>query len=241
MANDTRDPDHTPVSWLRTTVGQLWRDALSVYYANTPVWRWLKSGALVFFGFFLWSAASLVLSVRPDWGVLTYVAAYGIVLVLWGPLTHMAIVPLVIRLRRTAQHPITKTIARQGSKLNLSVFFAIVIVLGTFPAGPTVLDFGGGIGIGGDGDGGVSASIDCDADEETVTCLVTADGEQVDHVVVLTGGEQIAQDSDRPFEVAVAIDDLAEVVGQKEFEIEVRNAEGETLARFVRTVPEVRS
>lgn len=242
MSNDTRGFEllGAPVTWLRATVGQAWRDLLSIYYTNTPVWRWLKSGTLVFFGFFLWTGSSMILSVQPDWWILRYSAAYGIVLILWGPLTHMLVVPLAIRLRRTAQHPVTRAFARQGSKINLSVFLVIVLVLGTFPVGPTVLDFGSGIPLTGDDSEEVSATLSCEADEETITCLLEADSERVDHVVVRSGGEEIARVDERPFETQFAIDDVQEVVGQKEFVIEARSADGETLARFVRTVTGVR-
>jgi len=50
------------LSFVRRVLIQAWRDLLSVYYANTPIWRLFKSAGLLFFGFFCWSASSLVLS-----------------------------------------------------------------------------------------------------------------------------------------------------------------------------------
>lgn len=216
---------------------QLWRDALSVYYANTPVWRWLKSGTLVFFGLFLWSASNLLLSNVPEWTWLYYVMAYGFVLILWGPLTHIVIVPLVIRVRRTAEHPVVRTVGRQASKLNLTVFFAIVLVLGTAPIAPMTLDFGSAIG---SDSPDVNPDIECEASDDEITCLVE-DLEAVDHVVVTSGDREVTRDDEPPYELTFRIDDLEEIVGQKQFTIEVRDADGERIQRQVHTVPAVRS
>lgn len=214
---------------------RLWRDLLSVYYTNTPVWRWLKSGTLVFFGFFLWVSGALLYAFQPEWGWLTYVMAYGFVLILWGPLTHMLVVPLAIRLRRTAQHPVTRTFARQASKINLTVFFALVILLGMAPISPMMLDFTGFVGS--DGSPDVSAQIDCETDDELVTCLVETD-ESVDHVVVLSGGDELDRaDGPSPFTLEFQRTDAEEVVGQKQFTVELRDDDGDTLRRYVRTVP----
>lgn len=226
---------------LRTTAvqlpRQLWRDALSVYYANTMIWRWLKSGALVFLGFFCWAAANLLLSNRPDWTWLTYPMAYGFVLVLWGPLTHLVIVPTAIRLRRTAQRPLVRTIAQQASKLNLSVFFAIVLVLGTVPMGPMVLDFQ--YGLGSEDSTYVDPDIECTATDEEVTCSVEA-VEGIGSVAALTGDRELAVDDEPPYELKFAVDDVEEVVGQQQFTVEVRDEDGEVLRQSVRTVASAR-
>jgi hypothetical protein len=71
---------------------QGWRDLLSVYYANTAVWRWLKSGTLVFFGFFLWAGSTVLQSVT-GWTFLNYTMAYGFLLLAWGPFTHSSSSP----------------------------------------------------------------------------------------------------------------------------------------------------
>lgn len=214
---------------------QLWRDLLSVYYTNTPVWRWLKSGTLVFFGFFLWVSGALLYAFQPEWGWLTYVMAYGFVLILWGPLTHMLVVPVAIRLRRTARHPIARTVAKQASKINLTVFFALVVVLGTAPISPMLFDVTGFVGA--DGSPDVSAAIECDVDDELVACLVET-GDGVDHVVALSGGEEIDRaDGPSPFALEFHSTEAEEVVGQKQVTVELRDGEGETLRRYVQTVP----
>ncbi|RQG95347.1 hypothetical protein [Natrarchaeobius chitinivorans] len=213
---------------------RLWRDLLSVYYTNTPVWRWLKSGTLVFFGFFLWVATSLLYSFQSEWGWLTYVMAYGFVLILWGPLTHMVVVPLAIRLRRTANHPVARAFSRHASKVNLSVFLLVVIVLGAVPIGPMMLDVTGFVG--GDGSPDVSADVDCETDDQLVTCLVETD-DRVDHVVVLSGNRELDRaDGSPPFTLEFDRADAEEVVGQKQFTVELRDGDGDTLRRYVQTV-----
>jgi hypothetical protein len=76
----------------RRILRQAWADLLSVYYANTPVWRWLKSGGLVLFGLAVWSGANVLYSYVPEWEGLTYVMAYGFLVIIWGLLTHFLVV-----------------------------------------------------------------------------------------------------------------------------------------------------
>lgn len=210
-----------------------WRDAKSIYYANTPLWRWLKSGSLVLFGLFCWSGAAVLLSYRPDWGFLTYVMAYGFLLVGWGPLTHFLIVPLVIRVRRTATHPTTRWLTRHGSKLNLTIFFTLVIVFGTLTPGIMMLEFSGALAPGSNGD--VDPDLSCSTTDDIVECHLS-DSTGIDHVVVTTGGREIVRLDEPPFEFTIRIDELETVTGQKQFTVELRDAEGSTLRRHVRTL-----
>lgn len=210
-----------------------WRDAKSIYYANTPLWRWLKSGALVLFGLFCWSGAALLLSYRPDWESLTYVIAYGFLLVIWGPLTHFVFVPFIIRLRRTARHPTTRWLSRHGSKLNLTIFFALVVVFGALTPGIMMLDFSGAIGS--DSDADVDPELSCSVDDELLKCHLS-DPTGIDHVVVTTGGREVVRLEEPPFEFAIHTDDLETVTGQKQFTVELRDTDGSTLRRYVRTL-----
>ena len=233
MTDRQPSPSETSiVGSLRRLLRRYWNDLLSVYYANTPIWRVLKSVSLLFFGFFCWSAAALLLSYRPEWTFLYYVMAYGFVLILWGPLTHFVIVPLVIRLRRTAEHPVTRTITRHGSKLNLSVFIVIVIVLGTAPISPMLLDFG--TIAGDDGQPDVNPDLLCTNDGEVIECELS-DPTGIDHVVVTSGERELTTETDPPFAFEIHEDDLVEVVGQKQFVVELRDEDGETLRRYART------
>lgn len=222
-----------PLSYFRRIIRQAWRDFVSIYYANTIVWRWLKSGALLFFGFFCWSGASVLMSYRQDWTFLWYVLSYGFVLIFWGPLTHLVLVPLIIRLRRTANHPIARLFARKGTKINLTVFFVIVLILGTFPVSPMVLDFS--VPDVGGGGQDVDPTLFCSKTDEVIHCHMT-NTEGIDHVVITSAGNEIERVDDPPFAFDIQIADLTAVRNQKQFTVEVRDADGDTLRRFVRYV-----
>jgi len=212
-------------------VRQAWRDLLSVYYANTPVWRWLKSGSLVFLGLFLWMSGNVLLAYWTDSVTVRYALAYGFVLILWGPLTHLLVVPAVIR-RRTAENPTVRRIVRHGSKINFATFLVIVAVVGTLAPGVMLLDFSSGFGTDG---GDVTAELVCQTDSDPITCeLETAAG--VDHVVLLAGGEEIDRNDEPPYAVSAPRDSLSEGPSGSQFVIELRGPDGDTLRRFVRTV-----
>jgi hypothetical protein len=217
----------------RRILGQAWRDLLSVYYANTPVWRWLKSGGLVLLGLAVWSGANVLHSYVPEWDFLTYVMAYGFLVIIWGPLTHFLVVPGIIRLRRTADGGLERSIARHGSKLNLSVFVVLVVVLGTLTPGVMMLEFSGTLGDSGSGD--VTADLVCDPGEETVTCRLE-EPSGFDHVVVTSGDRRLERIEEPPYEFTVQRDELAETRNGAEFVVELKAEDGTTLRRFVRTV-----
>lgn len=206
---------------------------LSIYYANTPIWRYLKSGGLAVLGLFCWSAASLLYSYRPDWTFLYYVMSYGFVLVLWGPLTHFVIVPLVIRLRRTADHPVTRVISRHGSKLNLTTFLVIVIVLGAFPVAPMTLDFAGPLSD--DSAADVSTDLVCEQEDDLLTCHLT-DPAGVDDVVVTSAGEEVTDVDDPTAEFEIRVDDLEEVMGTHQYTVELHDEDGNLVGVFRRSV-----
>lgn len=213
-------------------VKQAWRDLLSIYYANTPIWRVLKTGALLFLGFFLWMGGNVLFAYWPDVTALQYVMAYGFVLLLWGPLTHFVVVPTIIRFRRTAEHPAVRTFLSHASKLNFSLFLLVVVVVGTLVPGAMVLEFQSGFV---DGDSTVEAEIECETGSDTVSChLPKSNG--VDHVVLLSGGEQLDRADEPPYRVTAQRDALTEGPTGKQYVVELRNADDETLRRFVRTV-----
>jgi hypothetical protein len=226
-----REAHDSTVQWVRAVLAGMWRDLVSVYYANTLVWRGLKSGALVFLGFFCWVGGNLTLS-YVDWTPLYYVIAYGFALLLWGPLTHLVVVPLVIRLRRTGRHPVTRAFSKHGSKLNLTVFVLIVLVLGT--ALPGVMTFEFGVDTGGSAPD-VSGDLQCTKTSGAVRCAI-ANPSGVDRVAVLSGGETVAVDRDPPFEFEVRISELASINEQRQFTVELRDGNGDTLRRYVRQV-----
>jgi len=216
-------------------IKQAWRDLLSIYYTNTPAWRWMKSGALFFMAFFLWTGSSVMLSVKPGWTFLHYSMAYGFVLILWGPLTHLAIVPLTIRLRRTAKHPLVRKAAINSGRLNITVFLLLVVLVGTFAPGTIMLGFSPSDG-GNAGEPNVNGDVVCDFND-VISCHVE-DGQGIDHVAVVSDGEVIATADEPPFEVEFDRDDVAETRTGPEFQVQFRDENDQILRRFVRTVPD---
>jgi hypothetical protein len=228
---DATDPG-SPLQWTRRTLRGAWNDLRSVYYANTPIWRLLKSAALVFLGLFCWAGANLLLSYRPDWGFLWVVLAYGFLLILWGPLTHFVVVPMVIRLRRTGDHPVSRWVSRHGSKLNLTVFVLLVALLAANPLAIMTFQFqlpaGGGES--------VDPQLQCTRSGETVHCHLS-DSRGIDHVHVYDGsGDLIVEDREPPFDFDVELADLEASDGEREFTVELRDANDELLRRYRRPV-----
>lgn len=218
-------------STVRSYARQFWRDLLSVYYANTPIWRWLKSGALLFLGVGLWAASAVVYSVT-DWQVILYVMAYGFLLIFWGPFTHMVVVPLTIRLRRTAETKPARMFSRNSGKINLAIFFTCVITLATFAPGLMMLDFSPSVNSSGPD---VSGDLVCDSGEEVVTCEI-ADPQGIDHVVVISGGGTLRTVEGPPFEFELQREELDETRTGLRFEVEYRDSDGNTLDRRVERV-----
>jgi multidrug resistance efflux pump len=142
-------------------------------------------------------------------------------------------VPLAIRLRRTAERPFVRSLARHASKLNFSTFLLVVVVVGALAPGVMLLEFSPGAGTGGST---VTADVACDAGESTVSCRVDVTGE-VDHVAVVAGGEVIRTLDEPPYAFEVERSELAETGVGRQFVVELRDADGDTLRRFVQTAP----
>ena len=227
--NDERSTTRWPVV---AVIRQLWRDFLSVYYANTRTWRWLKSGTLVVFGFFLWTGGAVLFAVRPEWGWLTFVMAYGFVLIIWGPLTHVGILPLVIRLRRKSTTSTGRTLLRHASKINLTTFLLIVIVVGTISPSVMLFEFGSNLG-GPTND--VSGSLECDVGDDVIMCEIV-DPAGFDRLVVLAGADTITTVSDPPYRVTIDRGDLVDTRVGHEFIVELRARDDTTLKRWIEVV-----
>jgi len=222
----------TIVATIRGYVRQSWRDLLSVYYANTPIWRWLKSGALLFLGIGLWAGGSAVHSVT-GWRPILYVMAYGFLLIVWGPFTHMALVPLTIRLRRNAQSKVGRVFSRNSGKINLTIFALCIIALATFAPGVMLLDFS--LSTSGDSGPTVSGDLVCESGEDTVSCEVI-DPQGIDHVVVFADDERIDRIEGPPFNFTVDNSDLTETRSGQQFIVEYRDSDGNRLQRLVKRV-----
>lgn len=231
--SDSTTPAHpgSPITWVRTVVRSAWNDLKSIYYANTLIWRALKSATLLFLGFFCWSGANLLLSYQPEWGWLYVIMAYGFALLLWGPLTHLLIVPLVVRIRRAGRGGPWRIIARHGSKINLSVFLVIVLVLASFPPGVMTFEFQ--VPAGGGGGSSVNPDLQCTRSGEAIHCHLS-DSRGIDQVVVSTGGETLQTIEEPPYDFDVNRADLATVNGDKQFAVELLDEDGNTIRRYIR-------
>lgn len=220
-----------PVAWLKGLLAGGWRQMRSVYYANSFSWRWLKSGALFFMGFFFWTSSNILLSFHPGWTWLYYPMAYGFLLIPYGPFTHLVMVPLTIRLRRQG-HPFAKHL----TKTNLGVFVALVLLLGTYPPGVMALEFGGG----GDDVPDVDPDLICtaaetDAGDRAVHCHLS-NSTGIDRIVVTSAGEELERDDDPPFAFTIPERAFNEVVGNKQFQVDLLTADGQLIRRYTRSV-----
>lgn len=194
----------------------------------------MKSGALVFLGGFLWAGSLVLLSVRPQWTALYLLVAYGFLLVFWGPLTHLGIVPLVLRFRRQGSHPVTRFLGRHGGKLNLTIFISLVIVLAAVQPSFMLLEFS--LPLADDPSPSVQGELTCEGPiDGLITCEVR-NAQGIDHVVILSGGVELARADEPPFHVKFHTDDLVETRIGKEYRVQYRNADGSILQQRVRTV-----
>jgi len=221
------------LSTVRGFARQGWRDLLSVYYANTPAWRWLKSAALVFLGFFLWMGGLALLSVEPGWTFLHYAMAYGLLVIFWGPFTHFVVVPMTIRLRRNATSDAARWLSRNSGKVNLAIFFSLVIVIGTIAPSFMLLEFSPSLPGGDSAD--VSGELVCETGAEQVTCHVE-NPQGIHRVVARSGDQQLAVAEEPPFRFEVDRDEVTETRAGEEFVVEFQDEDGSTLQRFVQRV-----
>ncbi|MFB6196438.1 MAG: hypothetical protein ABEI80_09725 [Haloplanus sp.] len=230
----TDGSSRTPTELLGDSLTNAWRTMRSVYYANSPSWRFLKSGALVFFGFFLWSASNLLLSYQPGWTWLYYPMSYGFLLIVYGPVHHFVVIPLALRLRRRGGTE--SSVGRRLPTAGLVVFLIAVVVLGTAPTAPVVFDFQSSLeGAGADINPDLLCTKSTTDGETHVHCHLT-ESKGIDHVVVMSGGERVAIDRTPPFEFEVRSSQLTSVTGEPQFQVVLRDADGTTIRRYTRTL-----
>lgn len=78
------------------------------------------------------------------------------------------------------------------------------------------------------------------ANDTVIHCHLSG-SEGIDSVVVVeSGGEEILVDSDPPFEFNVPEGELNEVVGRKQFQVVLRDGDGETIRRYTRSASLIR-
>ncbi|MFB6228072.1 MAG: hypothetical protein ABEH88_05745 [Halobacteriales archaeon] len=235
MSDDVTD---SPLRTLRRLARSGWRTMLTIYYANSVSWRLLKSGALVFLGFFAWAGASILLSYRPGWTFLHYLQAYGFLLVGYGPFHHLVVIPIYQRLRRRGRH-----LSLGGHfhlpNWSLAVFVALVIVLGTFPAGAMTIDFTSALG---DAGVDVDPALLCVKGEHEngtdVHCHLS-ESEGIDRVVVRSGDRTILTDEEPPFDFTVRGAQLESRRGEKRVVVDLLDADGSLIRRYTRKLSRI--
>jgi len=221
-------------------VSSAWSTLKTVYWANSPSWRVLKAGALLFFGFFLWAGSNILHSYNTGLDLLYYPMAYGFVLIVYGPLHHLVVIPLAVKWRRSGDDT-RRTLGRRGPTAMLTVFLVVVLVLGTLPAGAMTVDFGSG---GGDGAADIDPELSCvkttTGDAASVDCeLEAVDG--VGRIVVESGGETVRTVEDPPYAFTLDESEVGEVMGEEQFTARLEDEDGNFVRRYTRrlaVVPE---
>lgn len=236
MTDDRAGPDDgpgaAPTLDLTSAIGSAWNALRTVYYANSLSWRFMKAGALLFFGFFLWAGANVVYSINPELTALQYPMAYGFALIVYGPIHHLVVIPLALRWRRAAG--IRQRLGKRLPTSMLVVFVAVVVVLGTFPAGPMLVDFQGALQSSG---GDISPDLLCTKSTgengTSVHChLAQSDG--IDRIVVRSGDSRLLVDGDPPYEFTIHERELERVAGERKFAVELQDADGTMIRRYTR-------
>jgi len=241
MSDDTADSGRpsgaeesapSPFAVGASVVGGAWSTLKTVYYANSLSWRFMKSGALVFFGFFLWAGSNLLYSYNPELTLLRYPMAYGFVLIVYGPVHHLAILPLAFRWRRAAG--VRRRVGRRLPNAMLVVFLAVVVVLGTFPAGAMTVDFQGALESSG---ADISPNLLCTKSSTgngtEIHCHLS-ESRGIDRIVVRSGDSRLVVDETPPYEFTINKRELEAVTGEKQFTVLLQDEDGTMIRRYTR-------
>jgi len=215
---------------------RLWRTIKSIYYASSPAWQFLKSGALFLFGLFCWSAANLLLSYEPSWHWPYLFMAYGVLLTPYGPFTHLVLVPHVIPwLRRRRQDSWLHVLGQHLTLTSLTLFFGAVLWLGLYPPSVMQMNFQA---TNSTGTADISPTLVCTepTDREAVVSCRLEQTTGVGSIRVESGGTQQLERTEPPFAFSLRREQLVEVVGQHQFQVVVHNSSGTPVRRFNRTV-----
>jgi hypothetical protein len=229
-----------PAVWRRLSRGQrLWRLIKSIYYASSPSWQVLKSGALFFFGFFCWAAGNLLHAYLPNarWPFLLIV--YGALLFWWGPLTHLVFVPRLIPwLRRQHRQRVLHWLGGHFTLTMLTVFFIVVVLLSLRPPSFMVLDVRGRLNRSGQGvEESVAAvpELRCTRSSSQISCTLTPLPTTVARIEFSSGTRRLLVLQVPQATFTFSERDLVEVLGTREFRVSLYDAQGRSLREFVRT------
>ncbi len=233
-------PPILPAGWRGLSRGQrLWRFIKSIYYASTPSWQLLKSGALFFFGFFCWAIGNLLHSYLPGVYWPNLLIVYGALLFWFGPLTHLVFVPrLIPRLRRQRHNRLLHWLGGHFTVTMFTLFFGTVVLLSLDPPDFMVLDVRGRLH-----SAVVQAAAEpaaqlpelhCQRAAGRITCTLTHVPATVARIEVSSGTRRLLQLEQQEHTFTLAEQDLTEVLGQREFRVTLYDTQGRQLREFVR-------
>lgn len=214
-----------------------WHTILTIYYANSLSWRLLKAGGLFFLGCFVWAGSNILASCFSELTLLEYTTSYGFVLIGYGPVHHIAVIPLYQRLRKQGIH-LTPGGHAHLPNLSLIVFTVLVLSLAVNPLPVMVIDFQSTFDAGG---GDVTTELACvkhtDANDTVgIHCHLT-DETGIAQIDVQSGSTHLLTDDTPPFEFSISSTDLESTMGTKRFRVELTDTDGTLIRRFTRTLP----
>lgn len=219
---------------------RLWRFIKSLYYASTPSWQLLKSGALFFFGFFCWAVGNLLHAFLPGVYWPNLLIVYGALLFWFGPLTHLVLVPHVIPwLRRQRQHHVLYWLGGHFTVTMLTLFFATVGLLSVNPPDFMVMDVRGR-----SSNTTLQATTEpaaqlpelhCERKNLQISCTLTHLPHTVTRIEVSSGPHRLLTISAQQPTFMLSESNLVEVLGAREFRVTLYDGHGQQLRAFVRT------
>lgn len=219
------------ITWPWDLIKKAWNVLKTVYSYNSLPWRILKSGGLVVFGFFNLMASNLLYSYNPNWDFLYLFMSYGALLILYGPIHHLVVIPGTINLGKYNWARKLK-IPSRGHQVMLILFFLAVIYFSLFPLNIMTFDLSA-VELGSTAD--IDPEVSCwrvEKGSSTIQCEVS-DEPGIAKVVVNHNGETILSVKNPPYRFTVDENDLKTVVGQKSFYIIPKDKNNQMLRRYV--------
>lgn len=213
---------------------QGWAVLKRIYWYNSIAWRVLKSGALVVFGFFFLAGANLLHSFKPNWDFLYLFMSYGFLMIVYGPIHHILIIPISLRLNHYAWGRKLKIGKRVP--FNMMILFSVaVVVFGVYPLDVMTFRFEATASSQPDINPKLTCSKSPERDDTVIRCSLRP-SEGIDTVRIINAGRRLTTLHSPPFGFSVRESELEEVVGRKSIEVELRDTEGRLLRRYVRSV-----
>lgn len=213
---------------------QGWGVLRTVYWYNSLPWRFLKAGGLLVFGFFCLSGGNLLYSFKPDWTFLHYLIAYGFLLIPYGPIHHLLVIPVSLRL---GHYQVGRTL-KLGKRIPFwtLVLFALAVGWSGYTA-PDVMTFEfDATSLSSTPD--VNPEVTCyrsgEESDAVIHCRLPA-VEGIERVEVENDGRSLLVVEDPPYEFEIKVSDLEEVVGQRNFHVVLRDQHGSMIRRYVRS------